>query len=392
MNKIRPTFHYSLIQGVFWASYAAIFAYSSIYLLNYGFTNSEVGYVIAFGGIASAILQPTFGSIADRSKKNILHKLIIILSLIMIAVSGILLMPGKNFWLIAFMYGMLVVFLQVITPLVYSAGMFYIKKGVNINFGVARGIGSLAYAGLSTLLGILTKSMPVDIVIYSVIIIYVSLIILILLFHFKGVSEEKAEAEAGISNISTPFVSFIKNNRNFFVVLTGSILLFVSHNLMGNYMFQIVSYHGYTAVEMGYAVSLMAVMELPSLFFLTAINKRITSGILLKISGVFMFVKALTLMLATNMAMIYVSMCFQMLGYGLFCGISVYYVSHTIEERDQTRGQSLVTMTMTVGSVIGSLLGGVMLDAFGVPLLLTVSSVSALLGAVILCLFAKKGK
>lgn len=382
--------HYSLIEGFFWASYSAIFAYASVYLLHYGFTNSQVGYVIAAGGVVSAILQPLTGRIADASPRNILHRIAIILSFVMIGAAGLLLMPGMTFWVIALLYGVLVAFLQVITPILYAAGMFFIKKGVNINFGIARGIGSISYAGLASLLGILTESVSVDTVIYSVIIIYLLLIILILTFHFKGVDELKEAVKASESGGSVK--DFFKENVSFAILLLGSVLLFTSHNIIGNYMFQICANIGYGAKEMGVAMSVMAAMELPTLFLLTAINRRIASGYLLKASGVFMCIKSLVLWLAGSYAMVLFAMVFQMFGYGLFAGISVIYVTHTIKEKDQTMGQSLMTMTMTLGAVIGSLLGGIILDRASVFVMLLYSTAFALVGAIVLIIFSKKGK
>ena len=45
--KYRPTIQYSMIQGIFWGCFALVFAFSSVYLLAKGFTNTQVGYVMA---------------------------------------------------------------------------------------------------------------------------------------------------------------------------------------------------------------------------------------------------------------------------------------------------------------------------------------------------------
>ena len=393
MGKIRPTFHYSLILGVFWASYAAVFAYCSVFLIAKGFTNSQIGYVIAAGGVLSALLQPVFGGIADKSRKCVLHKLITLISLVMILAAGLLLAFGRIFWVTALLYGCLIVFLQINTPLTNSIGMFFRKKGVNVDFGIARGIGSLAYAGLSSLLGILTENYSVSTVMYSVIIIYVLLIIFVLTFHFKGVDEtnEIRENEDEISNAST-FMEFVKAHKRFMIVLAGGVCLFISHNVIGNYMYQIVTYRGYTGREMGFATSLMAAAELPTLFLLTLILRRFKTGTLIRVASLFMFVKAGILVFATTIGMIYFATAFQMLGFGLFVGVSVYYVSQTIEPENQVRGQALMTMITTVGSVIGSFVAGILLDKTSVQVMLVFSAAIALVGVVIVGIFAEQGR
>ena len=40
-------------------------------------------------------------------------------------------------------------------PLVNSVSIYYINRGVNVDFGIARGIGSLLYAVCSSILGAL---------------------------------------------------------------------------------------------------------------------------------------------------------------------------------------------------------------------------------------------
>lgn len=390
MKNQRPTIQYSLILGVFWASYAAIFAYASVYLLHYGFTNTQIGYVIALGGIVSAVLQPLIGGACDRARRNVLHKVITIVSLLMIIFAGTSLIPNRAFWMIALLYGLLIIFLQVNTPLTNSLGMFFIKKGVNVNFGIARGIGSLCYAVLASLLGVMVERFSVDVIMVTVIVIYVLLIISIITFHFKGVSEENDYMTR--KQAPTSIFTFFASHKSFGFVILGGICLFVCHNSIGNYLYQVMVYRGYGSKEMGFATSIMAAAELPTLFLLSVIVKKFRSGALVKTAAAFMFIKAFILIFAQTLSLIYIAMFTQMVGYGLFAGASVYYVSHTIEEENQVRGQSLMTMIMSIGSVIGSLLAGFLLDKLSVPVMLTVSAAISLLGVLIIFAFAEKGK
>ena len=41
---------YSFIQGFFWMSFAAIMGFSSLYLLESGYTNTQIGMIIAVAG------------------------------------------------------------------------------------------------------------------------------------------------------------------------------------------------------------------------------------------------------------------------------------------------------------------------------------------------------
>lgn len=386
MNRFSSTLKYSINQGSFWASYSSVFAYASVFLLARGFSNHEIGITVALGSAASALLQPFVGAFADRSRKCILHKLIIAGSLIMIALSGLLLSFGKVFWLTAMLYGLLVATMQLLTPLTYSLGMFFINRGVPINFGIARGIGSLTYALLCTALGYLTERISTDTVIWSVIAVYLVLIVSTFTFHFKGIEETNTATQSASRS-----KGFLLSHRRFAVLLLGTILLFVSHNLISNYMFQIVSYHGSGSKEMGIAMSIAAVLEIPILFSFTYINRKISSGILFRISGVFFCIRSLLLLTAGGIGMIYGAQIAQMFGYALYTGASVYYVNNTIGEEHRIQGQAYMTFTSAAGSVLGSLLGGWLLDLTSVPGMLAFSTCIAGAGAIIILFSAEKG-
>lgn len=68
---------YALIQGFYWMSFAAIMGFTSLYLLNTGFSNTQIGILMAVAGAVSAVLQPMVASYADSpgspSLKNLLE-------------------------------------------------------------------------------------------------------------------------------------------------------------------------------------------------------------------------------------------------------------------------------------------------------------------------------
>ncbi len=395
-TKILPTMRFCLIQGLFWGSFGCVFAFSSVYLLAKGFTNSQVGYILSAGSAVSVIMQPVVGSFVDKSRKMLLRSIPVILSAIAIGICTVLLLTGEGMLLRALCYGTLVAVLQILMPLLYSLGIHYMEKGVNINFGIGRGIGSTAYALVTTFLGVLVGKAGENTVIVSVIVIYLFMIAAVLTFRFhdvaRGAEELRETFEKPDRQGSTPLLTFFAENRRFTLVLLGCVLAFTSHNIITNYLFQIVSYHGYGSKEMGYGLSITALSELPALFCLSFIMKKIRVSTLFRLSVAVMFVKNLFIYLATGIVMLYVAMGFQMLGYGLFAGISVYYVNMTVTEKDRTKGQALMTATSAAGAVAGCLLGGVLLDVLDVKGMLLVSTVTALCGALTVYFSAEKTK
>ena len=392
-TKIMPTLRFCLIQGLFWGSFGCVFAFSSVYLLAKGFTNSQVGYILSAGSAVSVIMQPVVGSFVDKSRKMLLRSIPVILSAIAIGICTVLLLTGEGMLLRALCYGTLVAVLQILMPLLYSLGIHDMEKGVNINFGIGRGIGSTAYALVTTFLGVLVGKAGENAVIVSVIVIYLFMIAAVMTFRFGDADGNvRSGSQKERETASTPLLTFFAENRRFTLVLLGCVLAFTSHNIITNYLFQIVSYHGYGSKEMGYGLSITALSELPALFCLSFIMKKIRVSTLFRLSVAVMFVKNLFIYLATGIVMLYVAMGFQMLGYGLFAGISVYYVNLTVTEKDRTKGQALMTATSAAGAVAGCLLGGVLLDVLDVKGMLLVSMVIALCGALTVYFSAEKTK
>ena len=58
--------HYIAMQMGFWAMYAAVCAYQAALLQHRGFSNSQVGLVIAVRCLAGIVCQPLLGGFADR--------------------------------------------------------------------------------------------------------------------------------------------------------------------------------------------------------------------------------------------------------------------------------------------------------------------------------------
>ena len=109
------------------------------------------------------------------------------------------------------------------------------------------------------------------------------------------------------------------------------------------------------------------------------ILKKIRAKTLLIFSGVAFLVKILILVFANGMPMMYLSQSVQLFAYAVFIPASAYYVSSTMEELDQVKGQAFVTSAITLGGVFSNLVSGVILDNLGMrPMLLTGSAVCAI--------------
>lgn len=384
------TFGYSAIQAFFWIQYAVIMGFASIYLLDHGFTNAQIGMVIAAAGIVSAILQPAVASYADRPESVSLKRLIFALGALIAGMGILLILLGNYRFLAGLLYGGCIAFLQLMTPLVNSLGMESINQGKKLNFGVARGMGSVAYAVIAYALGVIVEKSGSVSVPLSIIFGFGAFLLSVLFFPFEK-EKKKGKRSAEKSSGQNP-IDFFRRYKRFTLVLGGCVLIYISHVLLNSFTYQIVESKGGQSAETGFVMALAALIELPPMFLFTYMVKKVRCDIWFRITGIFFFLKTAGTLLAPSIPAFYAVQIFQMLGWALMTVSSVYYVNSIMEEQDVIKGQAYMTMTYTLGSVIGALVGGKLIDVGGVTAMLSFGSVAALVGMVILLFGAERGR
>ncbi len=388
-----PTARYSVIQGSFWMSFCIIFAYVSVFLLSKGFSNSQIGIVVAVSGVISAFMQPIVAAFADRSKKVSLRFIITSCSVIIIAMAFGVLIPNLHMLLIAVFYGIAIATLQILTPLINAIGMDCINRGIPVNFGLARGIGSISYAIISYFAGLLVARYDTTVIPVMVILCYLILMVGVFCFRFSDINNTNLKNQSKMHATSMDEActnSFFQKYRKFFILLIGVTLSFISHNILNNYMFQIMQFHGGGSSEMGTALAIAAAVELPTMLGFAMIVKKFSCGTLIKVSATFFMIKSVFTLLAPNILGIYVAQGIQILGFALQVPASVYYVNQLMRPEDRVKGQAFMTVTNTLGSIAGSLIGGVLLDIFGVRALLFSATIVAVAGMFITYLSTEK--
>lgn len=382
INTTLLAFQYSLLQGAYWAAFCTIYAFSTVLLLEKGFTDAQIGIVVALGNVLGVALQPIFAGIADSSKHISLQKLTAILSGLTAFLFLLVYLLPNLFFAVAACFLLTDTFLQVVQPLVNSVSVYYVNRGVSVDFGISRAVGSLSYAAASSFLGILVTKLGANSIIFmGVLLLLFVVLILLSLPLIQGNTSAQQKTETPKESI----FHFFARYKRFTVALLAVTLLFTFHNMTNSYMIRIIQTLGGDSANMGRALSIAAVCELPAMLFFSKLLKRFSSGQLLILSGIFFALKAGAYLCVGNVFQFYLAQILQMGAFALYIPASVYYVNETMEATDKFKGQAVMTGTNTLGGVIGSLLGGFLLDYTGstAPMLLT-GFVMAAVGAVLL--------
>lgn len=377
------TLGYALIQSFFWVCYAAVMGFVSMYLLQAGFDNSQVGLMIAAAGLLSALLQPVVAAYADWPGSMSLGALIRLSGLATLACALGLIFIRGNKALTGLLYGLSMVLLQLTTPLVNALGIATVNSGEKMNFGVARGFGSLGYAAAAYLIGLLAQRFGAVTVPICMAAGFAFMVLSVT--GYGPVKRENAPAaERGKKG------GFLRRYPRYAAVLAGLVLIFVSHVVLNSFIYQIVEFKGGGSQEMGVAMAFASLIELPIMFLFGWMLKKARCHVWFRLAGVFFFLKCLGTLLCRDIPGFYAVQLFQMFGWALMTVSSVFYINAIMAPEDSVKGQACFTMSMTLGNVVGAIAAGRILEAFGVQAMLAFGTASALAGAVIVLIFAQR--
>jgi len=371
--KFTVNTRYKMMQGLFWMMFCVSSGFISLYLQGRGLGNGGIGTVTAIFGILAALLQPVLGGITDRSDRLTWRSVVLMLSIPFLLVCILMpLIPGT--WAGALFMGILILLGNTIIPFINSAHFYYSQAGEYINFGVARGIGSGLYALLALVIGALAAKYGIEMVPITGIVI-ASLFIFVV-FRMPSTKEQSEKPP----RVKTQQKGFLLRYPAFSLMLIACLLMFTTHNILNTYLLQIIQSLGGNSSQLGVALAIQAVVEVPVLFGFSKLMKRFTPKSLMMTAAVGFAIKALMYALSGSVVMIYLIQFTQMISFALFASSSVFYTSQTIAKQDQTAGQAYMTSMMAAGTVLGSLTGGWILELSSMKVMLSVNVAIALLG------------
>ena len=378
---------YTVLQGLYWMTYCILVSFSSVYLLDRGFSNTQIGVLVGASSVLSALVQPLAASAAERSRRLALRQWSALLAgAMLLGALALLVLRGKAVQ--AACYMLLLVLLQVLTPFTYSLGMECVNRNVPLNYGLARSAGAVAYAAASAGCGVLAEERGAGVLPLAVLLLCACLIPSYLTFRFRAGEEERPAAPAARGEKEAPFLC---KYCRLLPLLAAVVLLFISHNIILSFPYQIVRGLGGGSEEMGVMLTVVSLVEIPMMVCFSFLLRRASARFWVMLSGVSFFGHALGMWLAPGFPVLYAAQIFEAGGYALYTVAVVYFVNDLVEERDRVRGQAWFAMTNTVGILLGTSIGGVLLDHGGSWVLMAFATLTAGAGMAMLFLLLRKG-
>lgn len=382
MKPKSGTIVYASLQMILWGSFGITVNFAAKWFDAYQLSSSVYGVVMCVACVLAFACQMVFSDLVSRLPRMTLRGVLSGAGTAMLLSSLALLFGADAMpsWLKCALYAVPVLAIQAIPAFLNALGMEAERAGVRVRYGLSRGLGSLSYGLLAYLVGALIPLNGVRTVFIAQTALSVLMIVMVLVFP----SLPKPQTDSRQTG------NTLLRNRRFLLTLLGALLLYLSHNFLGNFLYYAVVSRGGNETSHGICTMIAAVCELPAMFLFTFMLRRLRCDIWLKLSGVFMALRALGCLLSVSVGGIYASMLCQALGFSVLTVASVFYIEKTVAPQDAVRAQALFYAMCTFANAFSYASGGFLQDALGVNSVLALSAVFAGAGALLFVFCLRK--
>ncbi len=378
-------------------------SFASVFMLAKGYDNMHIGITLAAANLLALGLQPFVADHMDRAKGiKIIDASVWMTFLMMLICVGYFVFAGRSFMLAAAIAAVLAIH-ALLQPLLNTLSFRLSECGTNVNFGIGRAGGSLGFSAIVAVLGTLVEKrgeMSVPVCTEAACILLIALLFLTK-YSFTKIKQandiEIAEHTGGRPAATNTddderidLKAFIRRNKYFFIMNLGVSGLLFSNAILTNYMPQIADGVGGTTEQTGRILSLMALLEMPTMIFIGQIKKHFRSRTLIKIASIGFTGKIVVCWLAGSVGVLFATQAFQLVAFALLMPAMVYFINEIMSPGEAVKGQSLFTMMFTFSTIIASFAGGWILDASGAKVLTFISALVTAAGAAVVFLSIDK--
>ncbi|CAM3160862.1 MFS transporter [Streptobacillus felis] len=374
---------YTLMQVIYWAMFCSIYAFANSFLSSRGFSSTRIGFIIALSSFLSVLVQPFTAKLIDTFPKITVRKSLLT-SMYIVVLNSFLISIIHNNLIVTIFFVILITGLLNAQTYMYTFIFQYINNGENVNFGIARGMGSAAFAIASLFYGNIGSKIGFEFI--PLWAMSLSILVILVILSFKEVSNNSKSNEV---NVKDNFLMFFTKYRKFCLVLLGMVFIFFTHNILNTFMKNILESLGKGSKEVGIGFMIAAIVELPAMFYIIKLNEKFGYSKLLKVSAIAFLVKIFITFFAVlthNIYLFYLAQITQFAGYAIYVPVAVYYTNDVMEEKDRVKGQAYMAVSGTIGSILGNLLGGRIIEAYSINILLLISLIVCFLGTIVLFL------
>ncbi|GAA0463812.1 MFS transporter [Alkalibacillus silvisoli] len=356
----------------FFATNTIILSYIPIYLADLGLSGTEIGWVLAIGPLAALISEPFWGYMSDKYKT--VKRILVFLLMALLLVSIVFFNVYSLSFLLTFAF-LLYFFSAPIGAFGDSLAQRRADQ-LSISFGTIRTWGSIGFAVSSLIVGQYATIVGIEYIIWP----YLLFGSLALLVTFKLIDAEPAKESVSLKSVKKLF-----QNGPLMLFLFFIMFITISHRTSDSFI-------GIYIIELGGTESLVGIS-----WFVGVISEAIIFA-----TAFYWFKKYHTLIFIIFAGALYTVRWFLygvihdpwiVIGLQFMHGLTfavLYlaafdYITRLIPKVVQSTGHLMFhTVFFGISGIIGSLMGGTIIDHYSVNALYTVLGVFALIGTMLI--------
>ena len=382
-NTKQLNIEYFSLQSLFWMTYCMVVGFSVTYLLSCGYSNSEAGYILASANICALILQPFLADLADHSKKiNAMTILLVSIAIIFVCSIELFFISIRSV-VLTLIYVVMITLANAVIAFLTSVQFLMDTSKSKINFGLCRAGGSLCFAILSALMGIMIERIGMKSIPTALFIITLFIFVLCMYITRHRINDKQTTGSTLEKRKSSSLFIFFRENPKFMILSVAMLFIYYAHAFITNFTISIVRNVGGNHRDMGYLIAFMALMELPGMIGFKEISRRFKVSSLLLFSMIMFSVKAIIVWLSPSLITLTFGFALQVVSFALYIPASVQYANIIIDEKDTVKAQMMFNFMQAGGAVFSSIIGGWLIDFSGISHALLVGAILSCIGTMI---------
>lgn len=346
----------------------------SVYYEHIGFSGLQIGALSSIRSVMAAIAPPLWGMLSDHGGR---HKYFFSLTLLMSVAIGIIMPFTQSFILFAFIFALFNLFQVGINPMGDSLTLY-----TPIPFGKIRKFGAYGFAIAS----LFTAYMADIFNIYAIFVCFaLASGVAFLLVRPLDITTHKT------SHHLFPELKLLIKNKGFLVFLFYVLLIGIALVNQNTFFSLLFRSYGASNTLVGLGFFLFAISEAPFIQLAGKMIRRFglfnilifTTALSILRWGIYAFVPSIPLILLLFFL--------QGLTFGVFFAAAIHFIKVTVNPQIRSTAITLYSsMSLGVGGVIGSFIGGYLYDQFNIQTVYIFLTATALLALIVL-VFMKWG-
>ena len=375
LKKINSLYFFILLYGFSYMCNAINGTFMPLYLNSIGYSKTFVGILLSLAPIVAIVGQPTWGTLADRSKnKNTILKLLIlgnVLTILFISFSD-------NFFYLLLVLTCFTFFQTSLNPMTDTITLEYSTKA-KWHFGHIRLAGTLGYCFMAVLAGfLLRKNINLMFPLYSAFAI-AAFVIASFLPRIKGYQSEGKKV----------YLWSLLRDKKLVLYISFALIIQITLGYYNSFFGIYFQSLGASRSLIGTASFISGISEVPFLLFAHRILGKVKIEKALIFAGFAAVFRWFFLALSSSTHVVLLLQLLHGLIYIVIAVSLATYINSSVPKELKASGQALNAIVGTgISRVIGSLLGGYLSDIFGIRNMFFANSFLVLLAVVIWgCIF-----